>query len=408
MYLASDKIPLTLWFRSFTIIDHTFNSIESTSETPKQMHIIIPGLQAMIAFQCMLFALYLILDRKLGVTANRINFALLLVLGTHMVFNLFNQHLSVGKLPNLAFGFGMLYGPLIYFYVRALIYKNFIWNTSRWLHFLPGLFLSLISVWIHPSTLLGASLIFTSMGIYLLLSYRSLWRFQRVLLHTQSAPDSIAMKWAGKILLLNAAGLLFNIVSVGRYAILNVGQYAIGSSNALGEWAEVSLFLILLTMVNAFIFKGLLQPKLFAGITQEDEAIAAQSISVAPVAEIDSERQLQIKEALLSHMASNKPYLDPLFSLQSLGRQLGEPPRYVSQVINGHLQLNFSDFVNEYRINDVKRHLQDSLENRTILDIVYACGFSTKSNFNRAFKLQEGITPSEYRKSHHLVNGDED
>jgi AraC-like DNA-binding protein len=363
------------------------------------MHIIIPGLQAMIAFQCMLFALYLILDRKLGVIANRINLGLLLVLATHMVFNLFNQHLTVGKLPDLAFGFGMFYGPLTYFYVRALIYKDFAWRAPYWLHFLPGLLLSVIPLWLHTSTLLGASLIFTSMAIYLALSYISLWRFQRVLLHTQSALDRIAMKWAGKILLLNAAGLFFNIVSVGRYVMFKAGQYSIGSSNELGDWAEVSLFLTLLIMVNAFIFKGLLQPELFEGITPEDEAITAQSMNASPVTEIDSERQLQIKAALMSHMQRNKPYLDPLFSLQSLGRQLGEPPRYVSQVINGHLQMNFSDFVNSYRINDVKHHLQDPQENRTILDIIYACGFSTKSNFNRAFKQQEGITPSEYRRT---------
>ncbi len=367
------------------------------------MQIIIPGLQAMIAFQCVLFGLYLIFDRKLAVTANRINLALLLVLATHMVFNLFHYQFLPGRLPELTFGFGMFYGPLIFLYVRSLIYKDFVWNASHWAHFLPGIMLGVLPFWIQPSTLFCASLIFSTMGVYLALSYYSLWRFQRVLLHTQSAAESIAMKWASKVLLLNAACLLFNIVSLNRYATINVGQFSIGSSHTLGQLAEVSIFLTLLTMVNAFIFKGLQQPKLFAGITPEDEAITEQSISVPPIAEIDSQRQLQIKQALLSHMVLNKPYLEPLFSLQSLGRQLGEPPRYVSQVINGHLQTNFSDFVNSYRINEVKRHLQDPLESRTILDIIYACGFSTKSNFNRAFKLHEGITPSEYRRSKHQI-----
>lgn len=367
------------------------------------MQLIIPGLQAMIAFQCMLFALYLIHDRKLAVTANRINLALLLVLATHMVFNLVNQQLMPGRLPELTFGFGMFYGPLIFLYVRSLIYKDFAWNALHWAHFLPGIMLWLVPFWKQPSTLFCASLIFSTMGVYLALSYLSLWRFQRVVLHTQSATESIAMKWVSKVLLLNASCLLFNIVSLNRNAITNVGHYSIGSSDMLGEWAEISIFLTLLIMVNAFIFKGLLQPTLFAGITPEDEAITQQIISVQPIAEIDSERQQQIKQALLSHMRLNKPFLEPLFSLQSLGRQLGEPPRYISQVINGHLQMNFSDFVNSYRINEVKHHLQDPLERRTILDIIYACGFSTKSNFNRAFKLHEGITPSEYRRSKHQI-----
>ena len=352
----------------------------------------------MIAFQCMLFALYLILDRKLGVIANRINFALLMILAMHMVFNLADRYFVDEKLPNLGLGFGMLYGPLIYFYVQALIHKNFVWDTSCRAHILAGVLVSVFVIVIFPSSLLGALLTFGSIGIYLLRSYKNLKCFQRVLLHTQAVSENMAMKWAEKIILLNAAAVLFNFVSAGRYVSLDLGQFTIGSSTTLGEWAEVSLFLTLLTMANAFILKGLLQPNLFAGITQEDLSIAAQSTSVLPISEIDIERQLQIKQSLLSHMASNKPYLDPLFSLQSLGRQLGETPRYVSLVINGHLKSNFSDFVNGYRINEVKRHLQDPLENRTILDIVFACGFSTKSNFNRAFKQQEGITPSEYRK----------
>lgn len=352
----------------------------------------------MIAFQCMLFALYLFLDRKLGVIANRINFVLLMLLAMNMIFNLVDRHLVGEKLPNLSLGFGMLYGPLIYFYVQALIYKNFVWNTSCWNHILAGVLVSVFVIVVFPSSLLGALLTFGSIGIYLFRSYKNLKCFQRVLLHTQAVSENIAMKWAENIILLNAAAVLFNLVSAGRYVSLDLGHFAIGSSKTLGEWAEVSLFLTLLTMANAFILKGLLQPNLFAGITQEDLSIAAQNTNTLAITEIDTARQLQIKEALLSHMASNKPYLDPLFTLQSLGRQLSETPRYVSLVINGHLKLNFSDFVNEYRINEVKRHLQDPSENRTILDIVFACGFSTKSNFNRAFKQQEGITPSEYRK----------
>jgi AraC-like DNA-binding protein len=353
------------------------------------MTVVIPGLQAIIAFQCLLFAVYLVVGNKLGRLANRINLALLLVLAVHMVFNLFNQHLFVDALPPIAFGFGLMYGPFILLYIRSLMYRDFSWRRRYFVHFVPGLLLALTAsripiLWVAAAT-------FLSMASYLYLSYRALARFRQVLRQTQSAQDLIAMNWAKNILLLNAAGLLLNIVSVVMSATLG--------SSSLAVLAEISLFLILLVMVNAFIFRGLLQPELFAGITADDEAIARQCASGVASHELSAERQQQIKQSLLARMASHRPYLDPLFSLSALGRQLGETPRYVSQVINTQLGMNFSDFVNGYRINEAKQQLADVASSRTVLEILFACGFSTKSNFNRAFKQQVGMTPSEYRKS---------
>ncbi len=353
------------------------------------MTIVIPGLQAIVASQCLLFAVYLLVGGKLGRVANRINLALLLVLAVHMVFNLFNQHLFVDAMPPIAFGFGLMYGPFILLYIRSLIYRDFRWQRRYFAHFVPGVLLALAASWVP--TVWVAMATFTSMGSYLFLSYRALSRFRRVLQQTQSAQDLIAMNWAQNILLLNAAGLLLNIISV----VLSI-NFASGSLTAV---AEISLFLILLIMVNAFIFKGLLQPELFAGITADDEAITVQSATAVAGQELSDERQQQIQQSLLAHMERNKPYLDPLFSLSALGRQLGETPRYVSQVINRRLGTNFSDFVNGYRIEEAKQRLADAATPQTVMEILFACGFSTKSNFNRAFKQQVGMTPSAYRQS---------
>jgi AraC-like DNA-binding protein len=354
------------------------------------MTIVIPGLQALIASQCLLFAVYLMAGKKLGRLANRINLALLLVLAMHMVFNLFNQHLFVDALPPYAFGFGLMYGPLILLYIRSLIYRDFAWQRRLFGHFVPGVALALAASQVPPLWVAAAT--FVSMGSYLFLSYQALTRYGQVLRQTQSAQDLIALNWVKDLLLLTAAGLLLNILSV----TLSAARL----SDSLAAVAEISLFLILLAMVNAFVFKGLLQPELFAGITADDEAIAQQCTAEGAPQELSAERQQQIRRALLAHMASQRPYLDPLFSLSALGRQLGETPRYVSQVINTQLEMSFSDFINGYRIDEAKRRLTDTAAPQTVLDILLACGFSTKSNFNRAFKQQVGMTPSEYRESH--------
>jgi AraC-like DNA-binding protein len=90
-----------------------------------------------------------------------------------------------------------------------------------------------------------------------------------------------------------------------------------------------------------------------------------------------------------------------MFSLKILGRQLGETPSYVSLVINHQLNLNFSVFVINYRLAEVKQYISDKTEKRSIMELIYTCGFSTKSNFNRAFKKHEGMTPFEYRQRQH-------
>jgi AraC-like DNA-binding protein len=146
------------------------------------------------------------------------------------------------------------------------------------------------------------------------------------------------------------------------------------------------------------LFKGLTQPTLFAGISDEDESIEQQSRKGSGLASLDENVRTRIASNLHKHMENQRPYLDPMFSLQTLGRQLGETPRYVSLVINHSLQLNFADFVNNYRLADVKVCISDEKDERNILDIIYACGFSTKSNFNRAFKKHEGMTPTEFKK----------
>jgi AraC-like DNA-binding protein len=59
-------------------------------------------------------------------------------------------------------------------------------------------------------------------------------------------------------------------------------------------------------------------------------------------------------------------------------------------------QLTFTDFVNEYRVNQARRMLQSS---RTVADVGFAVGFNNLSHFNKTFRAITGQTPSAYRKA---------
>ena len=71
----------------------------------------------------------------------------------------------------------------------------------------------------------------------------------------------------------------------------------------------------------------------------------------------------------------------------------------LSTVINSEIGCTFFDFVNKYRIAEVKKRLADeSSINQTIMVIAYECGFNTKSSFNAIFRKFEKVTPTEFRK----------
>ena len=62
---------------------------------------------------------------------------------------------------------------------------------------------------------------------------------------------------------------------------------------------------------------------------------------------------------------------------------------------------NFNSFLNHYRIEEVKAALADPAQAAVpILTMALDAGFSSLGPFNRAFKAETGLTPSEYRQQH--------
>lgn len=58
--------------------------------------------------------------------------------------------------------------------------------------------------------------------------------------------------------------------------------------------------------------------------------------------------------------------------------------------------LTFTDFVNEYRVNQARRLLHSA---RTIADVSTDVGFNNLSHFNKTFRAVTGQTPGAYRKA---------
>ena len=75
-------------------------------------------------------------------------------------------------------------------------------------------------------------------------------------------------------------------------------------------------------------------------------------------------------------------------------------PHKLSEVLNSDLGKTFYDFINGYRVDDVRRRLAESeSRNLNVLTLAMDAGFASKSTFNQVFKKLTGHTPSTYRKA---------
>jgi AraC-like DNA-binding protein len=105
--------------------------------------------------------------------------------------------------------------------------------------------------------------------------------------------------------------------------------------------------------------------------------------------------------ALHKLMDEGKAYREDGLSITSLSQKLGVQEYRLRRLINGQLgHRNFSAFVNGYRLSEAESALADPGQAEVpVLTIALDTGFGSIGPFNRAFKAQTGLTPSEYRRN---------
>ncbi len=113
----------------------------------------------------------------------------------------------------------------------------------------------------------------------------------------------------------------------------------------------------------------------------------------------------EINEKLLDYIDEEKPYLNPELSLQDLADRLDVKRHHLSNVINQKHNKNFYEFINQYRIKEVKTMLTDP-ENKhlKLISLAYDAGFNSKATFNRIFKQTTNMTPSQFISSQKVVS----
>ena len=110
--------------------------------------------------------------------------------------------------------------------------------------------------------------------------------------------------------------------------------------------------------------------------------------------------QLIIFQKIKEFFEEQKYFLQEDASLKDLAIEMQLPANYISQAINREAQQNFNDFINQYRIEEVKKRLgKEDYAHLNIAGIGKTVGFKSKSAFYAAFKKHTQLTPTDFLKS---------
>ena len=105
----------------------------------------------------------------------------------------------------------------------------------------------------------------------------------------------------------------------------------------------------------------------------------------------------KLRDDLLRLFEKEKYYLKKDFRIWDISDNLGTNRTYVSRLINNEFGVNFTTFVNNYRVRYAKELLNNN-KHHSIEEIAEMAGFGSPNSLYRAFETSEGISLPEYRQ----------
>jgi AraC-like DNA-binding protein len=218
--------------------------------------------------------------------------------------------------------------------------------------------------------------------VYLLLTIRFVLRYVEETKRNYSELSHVRISWYVLVLAIFISHWLFDILT----------SYSLFWFDNLTEEFELLSLISLLAFATVIIYRGLQRDLIFTSNSYKEKYLNSN---------ITEDEKVAYTLKLEEYMSKEKPYLSPKLSLTELADLVNLQPKYLSQIINESFNCNFFDFVNSYRIKEAKKQLElmKNYGHKTILELLFEVGFNSKSAFNRAFKKQLGLTPTEFKKT---------
>ncbi len=372
--------------------------------------------------------------------SNRILAALTALWGIFLfayAFQFEGLYVKVPHLLKVFYQFLFLFFPLLYLYVKYLLSDISKFEKKDYLHFIP-FFISLLlysgffiqsadtkllmiknkSEYYQILQIVGDEFISLQGIVYSIMALILIRNYKKHIKNYES----------------NTVKLIIRTLNVG--ISLNLFSWIIGTIGIQLDYFNIKTnldfytisYLVMVVIIYAISYVTIKSPEVFK-LKKDEIGIKSKPAFYSPVlnnaeAEIVLEKESsrktkhksggiseselnRINKKLMEMMEDEKPYLDPDLTLPELAKKLDVSRNQLSNVINQVHKVNFYQFVNNYRVEEVKKLMRDP-HNRhlKLLSLAFDAGFNSKASFNRIFKQMTGMTPSEYfeKYSSHLNN----
>ena len=237
-------------------------------------------------------------------------------------------------------------------------------------------------------------IVFTYTILYLYKTYKFIEKCDTKTQNFYSSLEGKLLLWIKYIAVLLGA-LLFIWIGSNILSIIMNEQY----NNLFLPYLSLMLDVANLCFIVYVTVMGLKQVALFEFAQmklQELQYSEGENRTVNPTTSSDTNH---LYERILEYMKEKEPFTDSNLTIASFASELNIQSRKLSTAIKQETSYNFSQFINNLRVDKAKELLiSPQYSHYTILGIAEEAGFNSKGTFNTSFKQFAKMTPSQYKK----------
>lgn len=331
-------------------------------------------------------------------------------------------------LPAFDIAINLVLIPLYFFYFRKVTKPQRLnrWKITR--HLLPAIIVFILALFIfplqedtaqfkqtytiaNPIRMIFQYICLIVQMVMIIIYATCILRFKKQhiqeLENNYSSTENIDLKWLDQAIPLAIV-----------YAVIALAMSAIQST-----WSDYLFHLTSIFFIFYLFIHALNEPYIYYTTTHplhilETPVIPCEKISLEEIeAEIKPEPELssvfpplpekylknlgekreKMKDELICLFDQKEIYTNGNLTINDVANLLGTNRTYVSNVINNEFGFSFYQFVNKYRIQKATILLLEHPEMQ-IQEVATLSGFNSLSSFISSFKLNEGITPKQWKQ----------
>jgi len=357
--------------------------------------------------------------------ANQFLALFVLLLSFNCLFEAIESTSIYNRFPiliRIRWGNTLLFGPLIFLYVRALINHRF----QIVLHFIPFFIAKLALI---PFYMLSAEEKILSLNtantsttvsddwysIYFF-PIISLFGFLQILFYLWQISKDLKMydqqlfRWFSNVENIHLNWLKQSVWALSVLTIVSffylLGELLLSSHiRHMGAYGGFALVLL----IYAISYKAISQPNILSLFQNEKKTSdtpkhmndqANDSLGKAEETEASIKTESLLSRNLKDLMEREKLYLNEKLSGKETAEILGISRHQLSEVLNNEQKTNFYNFINHYRVEAcIQKMANPKFGHYTLLALALECGFNSKTTFNTVFKKDTGMTPRQFKKT---------